>query len=80
MNRWDPMNENLKERIRNKALWKKVVSPEVAAGVIENGMAIGTHGATFCGYPKATFKALAERVKRGEAIKVQIWSASLVGE
>lgn len=74
------MNENLEGRIRNKELWKKVVSPEVAAKMIQNGMAIGTHGATFCGYPKATFKALAERIKRGEAIKVQIWSASLVGE
>lgn len=74
------MNENLKGRIRNKELWKKVVTSEVAAKAIEDGMTIGTHGSTFCGYPKATFKALAERVKAGEKIKVQIWSASLMGE
>src|SRR4030065_2099644 len=74
------MNENLKGRIRNKELWKKVVPSEVAARAIEDGMTIGTHGSTFCGYPKATFKALAERVKAGEKIKVQIWSASLMGE
>jgi succinyl-CoA:acetate CoA-transferase len=74
------MDETLKKRIRNEKLWKKVVSPEVAAKAIQDGDRIGTHGATFCGYPKATFRALAERIKQGEKIKVQMWSASLVGE
>jgi succinyl-CoA:acetate CoA-transferase len=74
------MDENLKKRIRNEKLWSKVVSPEAAAAAIKDGDRIGTHGATFCGYPKATFKALAERVKGGDKIKVQMWSASLVGE
>jgi succinyl-CoA:acetate CoA-transferase len=74
------MDEDLKKRIRNEKLWKKVVAPEVAARAIRDGDRIGTHGATFCGYPKVTFKALAERIKQGEKIKVEIWSASLVGE
>jgi len=74
------MTGDLKKRIRCERLWKKVVAPEVAAGAIRDGDRIGTHGATFCGYPKATFKALAERVKQGEKIKVQMWTASLVGE
>lgn len=74
------MDQDLKRRIRNENLLKKLVSPEVAARVIGDGMTIGTHGATFCGYPKATFKALADRIKRGEKIKVQMWSASLIGE
>ena len=59
------MDEDLKKRIRNEKLWKKVVSPEVAAEAIQDGDRIGTHGATFCGYPRATFKALAERIKQG---------------
>ena len=74
------MSDSLNERIRNEKLRKKVVAPEVAAKAIKDGDRIGTHGATFCGYPKATFKALAERIKQGEKIKVEMWSASLIGE
>ena len=74
------MNDDLKKRVRNEKLLKKVVAPEVAAKAINDGMRIGTHGATFCGYPKATFRALADRIKQGEKIKVEMWSASLVGE
>jgi succinyl-CoA:acetate CoA-transferase len=47
---------------------------------IRDGMTIGVHGATFCGYPKATFGALVERIKSDKKIQVQIWSASLVGK
>ncbi len=74
------MGQDLKGRVRNEKLLKKIVSPEVAAKAIRDGMTIGTHGATYCGYPKATFKALADRIKKGEKIKVQIWTASLIGE
>ena len=74
------MEEELKKRIRNKALWKKVVPAETAVKIIRDGDRIGTHGATFCGYAKETFKALADRIKQGDKLKVQIWSTSLVGE
>ncbi|GAB6273480.1 MAG: acetyl-CoA hydrolase/transferase family protein [Peptococcaceae bacterium] len=67
------------ERIRNKNLLKKVVSPEVAAGIIKNGMTIGTHGAINVAYPKAFFKALAERGKKGEIKEINLWTISLFG-
>lgn len=74
------MDNAIEQRIKKKDLLKKVVKPETAVLGIENGMSIGVHGATFCGYPKVTIGALVERIKNEGNIKVQIWSASLVGK
>lgn len=73
-------DKSIEQRIKKKDLLKKVVKPETAVLGIRNGMTIGVHGATFCGYPKATIGALVERIKSESNIKVQIWSASLVGK
>ena len=54
------------------------MSPDVAAGIIQDGMTIGTHGMNV-GYPKTFFKALAERGKRGEVKEVNLWAISLFG-
>ncbi|MBC7332379.1 MAG: acetyl-CoA hydrolase/transferase family protein, partial [Synergistetes bacterium] len=47
--------------------------------LIEDGMTIACSGFTPAGYPKAVPLALAERVKRGEALKVNLWTGASVG-
>lgn len=69
----------LKERIRKKELLSKLASPQEAASLIEDGMTIACSGFTPAGYPKAVPLALAERVKRGEALKVNLWTGASVG-
>lgn len=68
----------LEERIRNKNLLKKVVSPEDAAGLIKDGMIIGTGSGLMSSGPRVFFQALAQRGKRGELNEITIWSASLL--
>ena len=55
----------LKERIRNKNLLKKVVSPEEAAALIKDGMIIGTAGGITPSGPRTFFQALAQRARAG---------------
>jgi len=68
----------LEERIRNKNLLKKVVSPEEAAALIKDGMVIGTASGITPSGPRNFFQALAGRGKRGELKEVTIWSVSLL--
>lgn len=68
----------LAERIRNKNLLKKVVSPEEAAALIQDGMILGTASGIFSSGPRVFFQALAERGKRGEIKEVTVWSVSLL--
>ena len=68
----------LEERIRNKNLLKKVVSPEEAAALIKDGMIIGTASGITPSGPRNFFQALAGRGKRGELKEVTIWSVSLL--
>jgi succinyl-CoA:acetate CoA-transferase len=67
-------------RIRNIGLTKKVCSAEAAANLIEDGMTIGTSGFTPSGYPKAVPLALADRVRRGEKIGINLYTGASVGE
>ncbi len=67
------------ERVKNWNMKNRIVAPEVAAQMVENGMIIGTGGGPVFGYPKSFFSALAERGKK-ENIKIDLWSASLLGE
>ncbi|MBQ2888474.1 MAG: acetyl-CoA hydrolase/transferase family protein [Firmicutes bacterium] len=66
-------------RIRCKALLDKVVTAEEAAKLIKDGDTLGCSGFTPSGYPKAVPLALAERVKAGEQIKVNILTGASVG-
>lgn len=66
-------------RIRCKALLDKVVTAEEAAKLIKDGDTLGCSGFTPSGYPKAVPLALAERVKAGEEIKVNILTGASVG-
>lgn len=65
-------------RIRNTNLLSKVVSPEIAASVISDGMIIGVSGATYSSGPRSVFRALAERGRRGELKDLSLWAGSLV--
>lgn len=70
----------LKKRIRNKYLLKKVVSSEVAAGFVEDGMTIGTSGGANRGFPAAFFRALADRAERGMVKDLTLVASSLPEE
>ena len=47
------------DRVRNKALQSKIVTPEEAADFIKPGMTLATSGFTSSAYPKAVPLALA---------------------
>lgn len=66
-------------RLRNKELFAKVVTPEQAAMLIEDGMNVGVSGFTPSGYPKKTTIALAKAVKEGKHCQINIWSGASVG-
>jgi succinyl-CoA:acetate CoA-transferase len=68
----------LTERIRNKELLKKVVSPEAAASLLSDGMAIGTSGDAKRGFATAFFGALADRAKQGACKDLSLWSSSVL--
>lgn len=67
----------LTERIRNKELLKKVVTPEAAASLLSDGMTIGTSGDAKRGFASAFFSALADRAKQGGVKDLSLWSSSL---
>ncbi len=69
----------MNERIACPALQSKVISAQEAAELIQDGMIIGTSGFTPCGYPKAIPLALAERVRQGAKIQVDLQIGASVG-
>jgi succinyl-CoA:acetate CoA-transferase len=71
---------DINERIRHSESRVKVMTAEAAAGLFRDGMMVATSGSTM-GYPKATFKALAERIKAEGGIKIDLLCAGpLSGE
>ena len=54
------------DRLRSTALFEKIVTPEQAAALIEDGMNVGVGGFTPSGYPKKTTMALAKAIKNGK--------------
>ncbi|MDR1375997.1 MAG: succinate CoA transferase [Synergistaceae bacterium] len=67
------------QRIENEAIAKKVVSAQVAAQLVSDGMVVAISGFTPAGYPKAVPGALVERVKKGEKIGITLISGASVG-
>lgn len=67
------------ERIRCEGLMHKIMSAESAAKLIKNDSIVGTSGFTPAGYPKAVPIALAERVKNGENIQIDLITGASVG-
>ncbi|MGN0955030.1 succinate CoA transferase [Dialister sp.] len=66
-------------RLRNKALFSRVVTPDEAALLIQNHDRVGFSGFTPSGYPKKTSMALAQQIKNGRKVKISIWSGASVG-
>ncbi|HWQ78957.1 MAG TPA: acetyl-CoA hydrolase/transferase family protein [Anaerovoracaceae bacterium] len=67
------------KRLRNTRLSHMVVSAEEAAVMIRDGMVIGASGFTPSGYPKSVPLAIAERVKKGERLKLSLYSGASLG-
>lgn len=74
------MDNNLKTRILNETLLKKVVEPEIAVQEIKTGMTIGTAGGFQFGYPKTIFSKLVELKKSEPNFKIDLWTGGPVGE
>lgn len=66
-------------RVRSRKFLSKIMSAEEAASMIEDGMTIACSGFTPAGYPKAVSLALAERIRRGERLKLNLWTGASVG-
>lgn len=69
----------LEARLRDARALSLVRTAEEAAELISDGMTVGVSGFTPSGYPKAVPLALAERGKRGEKIKIDVYSGASVG-
>lgn len=67
------------ERLRNPALFRKIVTADQAAALIQDGMNVGISGFTPSGYPKMVTKALARAVKAGKKCRINIWTGASVG-
>lgn len=70
---------DIRPRIQRRDLQDRIVSPQQAASLVEDGMHVGTSGFTPSGYPKATPLALAERVRNGQAIRLTLGTGASVG-
>lgn len=70
--------ENQMERIQDKRLWNRVVTPEEAASWIQDGMTLGLSGFTRAGDVKAVPFALVKRAKT-ERFKVNVYTGASLG-
>ena len=67
------------DRLRNPALFDKIVSPEKAQELIQDGMNVGFSGFTPSGYPKKTTLALADAIRNGKKCRIAVWTGASVG-
>ncbi len=70
---------DLDKRIRKKELLEKLGTPQEASLLFKDGMMVATSGNPLMGYPKATFLALADRMKQERGIKIDLLSAGPLG-
>ena len=73
------MTTTAEPRIRCEQLNFRIMTAERAAEMIKDGMTVGVSGFTPSGYPKAVPAALAERVRSGDRIKIDLYSGASVG-
>lgn len=66
------------DRIRDPKLWDRVVSPELAASWIQDGMTLGLSGFTRAGDVKAVPTALVKRAE-SEKFKVNVFTGASLG-
>lgn len=69
----------LANRLRNKALFSKIVTSTEAAGWIQNGMTVGCSGFTSSGDPKELPAAIAKRAQEsGQPFKINVYTGASV--
>ena len=69
----------LAARLRNERAFSLLMTADAAAQLVKDGMTIGVSGFTPSGYPKAVPLALAERAKKGDKFKVDLYTGASVG-
>lgn len=69
---------DMKDRIRNKELLDRIVSPEEAASWIQDGMTLGLSGFTRAGDAKSVPHALVKRAEN-ESFKVNVFTGASLG-
>jgi succinyl-CoA:acetate CoA-transferase len=67
------------ERIRHRESLGKIMTAEEAAELFRDGMLVATSGNPLMGYPKATFLALSERIKKQGGIRIDLLCAGPLG-
>jgi succinyl-CoA:acetate CoA-transferase len=63
------------ERIRHRESLGKIMTADEAAELFRDGMLVATSGNSLMGYPKATFLALSERIKKQGGIRIDLLCA-----
>lgn len=69
----------LSARLRSDQAYSLLTTAETAAELIKDGMTVAVSGFTPSGYPKAVPLALADRVRKGEKIKIDLYTGASVG-
>jgi len=69
----------MEDRVECSLLRRRIISPEEAAAVIQNGMTVAFGGYTSSGYPKVVARELARRKKTGEELQIFMLSGSMNG-
>ncbi|MBN1614710.1 MAG: succinate CoA transferase [Deltaproteobacteria bacterium] len=68
------------DRVLRKDLLSKVMTAREAARLIRDGITLACSGFTSCGYPKVVPLALAERVRKGDPVRINLITGASVGE
>lgn len=76
---WDNLRDKALKRIRNKALRGLLTTADDAANCVEDGMNVGMSGFTPAGYPKAVPLAIAQKVRSGKTLKINVFTGASVG-
>jgi len=71
---------SIQDRILRRDLLSRVMTARDAARVIRDGMTLACSGFTSCGYPKVVPLALAERIRGGDPVKINLITGASVGE
>lgn len=71
--------DEIAKRIKHRGSRKKVMTAQDGAMLFRDRMVVATSGNPLMGYPKATFLALAERIKREGSLKIDLLCAGPLG-
>lgn len=71
---------SVEDRILRRDLLSKVMSAPEASRLIRDGMTLACSGFTSCGYPKVVPLALAERIRGGDPVRINLITGASVGE